>query len=157
MSSTVDVNVLVYASNAEAPERDRAVALLEHLADGPSLVVLLWPVLVGYLRVVTHPAVFASPLSYADAAGNLDRLLERPHVRTGGEVEGFWEAFRHTSDPVAPRGNLVPDAHLAALMAQHGVTRIWSRDRDLRRFDGAVVVDPFGERFRDGFGGSRKR
>lgn len=151
MSATVDVNVLVYASNEDAAEHERAVALLEHLAAGPGLVVLLWPALMGYLRLATHPAIFSSPLSPEAAASNVDSLLTRPHIRVAGEVDGFWEAFRRTAATVAPRGNLVPDAHLVALMVQHGISRIWSRDRDLRKFDEIRVLDPFAGRYRDGF------
>jgi uncharacterized protein len=82
-------------------------------------------------------------------------LIERPHVRTCGEIEGFWESYRHVTEGVHVRGNLVLDAHLVALMHQHGVSTMWSRDRDLRKFDGITVRDPFSDRFRDGFG-SRK-
>ncbi len=152
MSDTVDVNILVYASNAEAPEHGRASSLLEHLATGPSLVVLLWPALMSYLRLVTHPAIFAKPLAPEVAAANVESLIQRPHVRTAGEAEGFWAWYQAVASEVSVRGNLVPDAHLVALMRQHGVSKIWSRDRDLRKFDGIQVVDPFHDRYRDGFG-----
>ncbi len=152
MTETVDVNVLVYASNVDAPEHGRASALLGHLASGPSLVVLLWPTLMGYLRLATHPAIFSSPLSPEVAAANVESLIERPHVRAAGEVDAFWAWYRAVAAEVPARGNLVPDAHLVALMRQHGVSKIWSRDRDLRKFDGIQVADPFDDRYRDGFG-----
>lgn len=151
MSVTVDTNVLVYASNVDAPEHARAAALVAHLVAGPSLVMLLWPTVLGYLRVATHPSIFASPLSPAEAAANIESLLERPHVRVAGELEGFWDSYRRITAGVAPRGNLVPDAHLVTLMHQHGVERIWSRDRDLRKFDGVTVADPFTARYDAGF------
>lgn len=151
MSTTVDTNVLLYASNAAAAEHERARALIEHLAEGPALVVLLWPTLLGYLRLATHPAVFANPLSHADAAANVDALLALPHTRPAGETERFWSSYRQVAADVAPRGNLVPDAHLAALMHLHGVAHIWSRDRDLRKFDGIRISDPFADRYADGF------
>lgn len=153
MSVTVDANVLVYASNLDAPEHGRARELLAHLAAGPALVVLLWPTILGYLRLATHPAIFARPLSHADAVANVNALLSRPHVLAAGELDGFWETYRRVSDAVALRGNRVPDAHLVALMHQHGVTRIWSRDRDLRKFDGITVSDPFTTKYRDGWFG----
>lgn len=153
MSVTVDTNVLLYASNSDALEHERAGALLGHLAAGPSLVVLLWPTLMGYLRLATHPSIFSSPLAPAEALANVESLLQRPHVRAAGEIEGFWTSYRRVTDTVTSRGNLVPDAHLVALMHQHGVSRIWSRDRDLRKFDGITVSDPFTDRYRGGFGG----
>jgi toxin-antitoxin system PIN domain toxin len=157
VSETVDVNVLVYASNSDAPEHERAAALVAHLAAGPGLVVLLWPVLMGYLRLATHPSVFSAPLSYADAMGNVDSLLARPNIRVAGEGDSFWDTYQRSTIELAPRGNLVPDAHLVALMLQHGVSTIWSRDRDLRKFDGIAVADPFADRYRDGFDGPPRR
>jgi len=78
-------------------------------------------------------------------------LLARPHIRAAGELDGFWQTHLQVTADVSTRGNLVPDAHLVALMIQQGVTTIWSRDRDLRKFDGISVVDPFDDRCRDGF------
>jgi predicted nucleic acid-binding protein len=72
---------------------------------------------------------------------NASALLGRPHVRTPGELEGFWEIYLATSGGRA-RGNEVPDAHLAALMRQHGVGVIYTRDSGFRRFDGIEARNP---------------
>jgi toxin-antitoxin system PIN domain toxin len=152
LSVTVDTNVLVYASNPRVPENERASALLAHLAAGPALVVLLWPTLISYVRLVTGSFVYPQPLTHAEAVANVGSLLDRSHVRAVGESDAFWETYQRVAEPVAPRGNLVSDAHLVALMHQHGVSRIWSRDRDLRKFDGITVTDPFAARYRSGFG-----
>jgi toxin-antitoxin system PIN domain toxin len=142
MSATLDVNVLVYASDRAAHEHDRAEALVRRLAAGPEILYLFWPVLLGYLRVVTHPGILANPLSPVDAIRNVEALLDRPHARAPGEGDGFWPIFRSTAGD-RPRANEIPDAHLAALMRQHGVRVIWTRDRDFRRFDGIEPRDPF--------------
>jgi toxin-antitoxin system PIN domain toxin len=142
MSSTIDTNVLVHASNEEDPLHARAVELVQRLAAGPELVYLFWPVLLGYLRIVTHPAILPTPLSPAIAIRNVEALLDRPHVRAPGELDGFWTVFRATAGD-RPRGNEVPDAHLVALMRQHGVRVIHTRDRDFRRFEGIDPRDPF--------------
>lgn len=142
MSVTLDANVLVYASNeAEAVHKD-ARQLVTRLAAGPELVYLFWPVLLGYLRIVTHPAILPRPLNPHEATANVESLLDRPHVRTAGEAEGFWKLFRATGQDRA-RGNDVPDAHLATLMRQNGVRVIYTRDRGFRRFPDIDAVDPF--------------
>jgi uncharacterized protein len=97
----------------------------------------------AYLRIATHPAVFARPLTAVEAIGNVEQLLVRPHVRTTGEQERFWERFREVADDAMLSGNLVPDAHLVALMLENDVRTIWTRDRDLRRFPRVEVRDPF--------------
>lgn len=141
MTSTVDANVLVYASNVVDPAHRPARALIERLAAGPDLVYLFWPTVLSYLRIVTHPGILPNPLSFGEATANITTLLERAHIRTAGEHEGFWPLFLATAG-MQTRGNAVPDAHLAALMRQHGVTTIYTRDRDFRTYDGLDVRDP---------------
>lgn len=151
MSQTLDTNVLLYASNDGAPEQERAMALLQHLAAGPDLVVLLWPVVMGYLRIATHPAIFSRPLSHADAVANVDGLVARPHVRLVGEGERLWDIYRGVTSEVPARGNGVPDAHLVALMIEHGISSIWSRDSDFRKYPSITAHDPFADRYGEGF------
>lgn len=141
MSATVDANILVYASNQGDPVHPQAIELVQRLAAGPDLLYLFWPVVLGYLRIVTHPAILPKPLGAREAAANAEALLRRPHVRTPGEGDGFWELFRSTSRDQA-RGNDVPDAHVVTLMRQHGVRRIYSRDSGLRRYAEVEVIDP---------------
>ena len=141
MSVTVDVNVLVYASNRGDPAHEGSRELLERLAAGSSLLYLFWPALLGYLRIVTHPAILPRPLAPRLAMRNVEQLLALPHVRAPGEAASFWQHFRAVAGE-RPRGNDIPDAHLAALMRQHEVRIIYTRDRDFRRFDGIDVRDP---------------
>ncbi|MFB3737402.1 MAG: TA system VapC family ribonuclease toxin [Candidatus Velamenicoccus archaeovorus] len=143
MSSTVDVNVLLYASDSSSGFHAKARELLDRLARGPDLLYLFWPVLLGYLRIATHPGIFPKPLSADRAVGNVDQLVALPHARTPGEEPGFWEMYRATTSSVVVRGNAVPDAHLVALMRQNGVSTLWSHDRDFRRFEQIKVLDPF--------------
>jgi toxin-antitoxin system PIN domain toxin len=142
VSATVDANVLVYASNEGDPVHASARALIERLAAGPDLVYLFWPALMAYLRIVTHPGILPRPLAPSIAIANITALLSLPHVRTPGEGEAFWSLFQRTAGDHV-RGNAVADAHLAALMRQHGVSTIYTRDRDYRRFEGIRVEDPF--------------
>jgi len=143
VSYTVDANVLLYASDESSPVHARARELVGRLADGPEIAYLFWPTVMAYLRIATHPAVFARPLSIVEAVGNVEQLLARPHVRTTGEGEAFWRAFRVAADDALPSGNLVPDAHLVTLMAENDVRTIWTRDRAFRRFPRIEVRDPF--------------
>jgi uncharacterized protein len=143
MSSAVDVNVLLYASDETSPFHERALALVDRLATGPDLLYLFWPVVMGYLRMATHPSIFSKPLSPDDARDNVGQLLGLPHARTAGESEGFWDVYSTATQGLVVRGNLVPDAHLVALMRQNGVGTLWSHDRDFRKFDKVRVQDPF--------------
>jgi toxin-antitoxin system PIN domain toxin len=144
LSSTVDVNVLVYASDGSSPYKVAAVELLERLAQGPEILYLFWPVVIGYLRISTHSAIFPRPLSIEAATQNIDQLLTLPHTRTRGEGEDFWRVYRTVTSGIAVKGNLVADAHLASLVREYGVDTLWTHDRDFRKFDGIRIRDPFG-------------
>ena len=142
MSVTVDTNILLYASNGDDPLCARARELVERLAHGPDLLYLFWPTIMGFLRIATHPAIFPSPASPEQAMAAIMALLERPTVRTETEGAGFWEIYRATAGNDT-RGNHVPDSHVAALMREHGVAVIYTRDRDFRRYEGIEARDPF--------------
>lgn len=141
MSAAIDTNILLYASNSSSESFETAFALVERLARGPELLYVFWPVAMGFLRLSTNPALTDRPLSPAEALASLSDLLERDHVRTPGEGPGFLGAYRETAS-AGTRGKDVTDAHIAALMRQHGVGTIYTRDRDFRRFDGVKVEDP---------------
>jgi len=152
MTSTLDTNVLVFAVDESSSRQDRARRLIDWVTSGPQVVHLFWPALLGFIRVATHPSIFAHPLSAEAAEDAVERLLSRPYVLVGGELEDFWGAYRRAGVGLRPRANLVSDAHLVALMHQHGVSTIWSNDRDFRKFSDISVKDPFADRYAAGFG-----
>ncbi len=92
--------------------------------------------------MATHPSIFARPLSHDEAAGNVEALLALPHLRALGEEENFWDAYRAVAREVPTRGNLVPDAHLATVLRQHGVRTLYTHDRDFLKFGFLDVRDP---------------
>ncbi len=142
MSYAVDANILLYAANATIPENARAVQFLKECARRGEVMCLAWPTVMAFLRISTHPVIFPNPLSWDQAAEYVDALLELPHVRTISELEGFWAVYREVADDVRPRGNLVPDAHLAAIMKQNGVITLYTNDSDFRKFEFLKVHNP---------------
>ncbi len=143
MTYSLDANVLLYASDRSSPRHDSAIAFLRQCADRPQLLCLTWPTVMAYLRIATHPGIFSSPLPSAEAQSGIDALLALPHVRVLSEQEGFFEIYKGVCAGAGVRGNLVPDAHVAAILLQNGVRVIYSSDRDFRRFEQLEVRDPF--------------
>jgi len=143
VSYALDVNVLLYASNRSSDRYNAARRFLDSCAAGPEILCLAWPVLMAYIRIATHPRIFEHPLSPGEALGNVLALLSLPHVRGISEQEGFPDAYQHVTANLVVRGNLVPDAHLAAILFQHGVRTLYTGDRDFRKFETLDVRDPF--------------
>jgi hypothetical protein len=143
VSFSCDVNVLLYASDASSPVHDVARGFLEEITSGSDLFCLAWPTVMSYLRIATHPGIFERPLTPAEALANVESLANLPHVRLLSEEPGFLEAYREVARSLPIRGNLVPDAHVAVLLRQHGVSTLYTRDTDFRKFDFLDVRDPF--------------
>lgn len=144
MSFAVDVNILLYASDRASPHCPGAMEFLERCASGTEVCCFAWPTLMGYLRMSTHPAIFKTPLSPPEAMRNVEAFLGLPHVRVLSEEEGFWTIYRQVTHGMAVRGNVVPDAHLAAILRQHDVKTLHTNDADFKRFDFLDVRNPLG-------------
>jgi uncharacterized protein len=142
LSFSVDVNILIYASDRGSPFHERAQAFLSAKAKDRELFCIAWTTAMAYVRIVTHAGILDSPLTPAEALTNIASLEQLPHVRMLTEKEGFLAAYQEVigEDPV--RGKLVPDAHLAAILRQHGVRALYTNDTDFRRFPWLEVRNP---------------
>ena len=110
MSFSVDVNILLYASDTRSECHQKAATFLQSIAQGTEVCYLAWPTIMSYLHMATHSRMFASPLSPSEAGGNINQLLSRPHIRSLSEGEGFWSVYTQVASELPVRGNLVPDA-----------------------------------------------
>jgi toxin-antitoxin system PIN domain toxin len=144
VSYSIDVNILLYASDRSSPKHQAALSFLESRSSGGELFCLAWPVMMSYLRIATHPRIFSHPISPKQALDNVEALLNLPHVRVLAEGEGFLNIYREVAGAFPVRGNLVPDAHLAALLRQHDVPTLYTNDADFRKFPFLKVLSPFG-------------
>jgi len=140
----VDTNILVYARRSEAPHHAQAHTLLERLAQGDQPWALPWPCVYEFLRVVTHPRVFDPPTALEVAMEDLESLIQSPSLVMLGEGPRHEASMRQAVLSGRATGNLVHDAHIAALLLENGVRELWTVDRDFSRFPGLRVVDPFG-------------
>jgi toxin-antitoxin system PIN domain toxin len=142
VSFGIDVNLLLYASDQSSPQHARATAFLQRCAQEGQVFCLAWLTLMSYLRMATHPSIFGRPLTPDEAMRNVEALMALPHCRVISERDGFWGVYRDVTRSVPARGNLVPDAHLAAVLRQNGVARLYTNDRDFRKFTFLDVRDP---------------
>lgn len=145
MSYAVDVSVLLHASDETSALMPRAAAFLAGRAQAREVCCIAWTTVMAYLRLATHAGVFAEPLTPQEAMANIEALLRLPQVRLLAEEEGFWDVYRSVTGRLPVRGQLVPDAHLAALLRQHGVATLYTDNKDFLKFEFLRVRDPFEE------------
>ena len=137
----VDVNLLLYAVDETSPAHEPARSWLERTLSGPGTVGLPWQVLLAFVRLSTRAAVFAHPLSADEALDIVDGWLAQPAVTVPHPGPRHPAVLRELLAAVGVAGNLVSDAHLAALAVEHGA-ELCSRDADFTRFPGVKWVDP---------------
>jgi len=140
----VDTNVLVFAEIVTSRHHEAAHRLLRELAEGAVPWALPWPCVYEFLRVVTHPRIFHPPVPLERALSDLGHILASPSLRLLQETPRHPEVMATVLRDSRVKGNLIHDAHIAALCLEHGVTELLTGDRDFARFPGLRVRDPFG-------------
>lgn len=130
-----DVNVLVYAHRADAPRHAAYRQWLEALVQSDQAYGVAELVLSGFLRVVTHPRVFNPPSSLADGLAFAHLLRGQPNAVLIAPGPRHWDIFAGLCRAAGVKGNLIPDAYLAALAIESGSEWV-TTDRDYSRFPG---------------------
>lgn len=137
----VDANVLVHAVNEAAPEHKTASSWLRAALEGAEAVGLPWTVVLAFLRLTTHPAVFPRPLTAIAATDAVERWLAAAPAIVVEPGRRHLSIVRGLLAHAGTAGNLVGDAHLAAVALEHGATVV-SFDRDFGRFEGVRSLVP---------------
>ena len=137
----IDANILLYAVDRDSPWHDPARGWLEAQMNGAARVGLPWQSLTAFLRISTHPRALAHPLHAVDAWAYVPAWLDAPTAWTPVATDRHAAVLRALVERYAVTGNLVSDAHLAALAIEHGVA-IASADTDFARFTEIRWVNP---------------
>ncbi len=131
----VDVNVLLYAVDERSPHHGRAVKWLDGALNGQQTVAFAWSVLLAFVRLSTHPAIFPRPLLVGDAVAVARAWLGQPTSIVLEPTDGHLDRLDELLADTGTGGNLVTDAHLAVLAIEHGCELV-SFDGDFARFPG---------------------
>ncbi len=131
----VDVNVLIYAHREEVDRHDEYGRWLEEQGNAETAFGISDLVLSGFIRIVTHPRIFKTPSPLPDALAFANALRALPNAVPVSPGERHWGIFAGLCEATGARGNLIPDAYLAALAIESGAEWI-TRDRDYSRFPG---------------------
>ena len=139
----LDANVLLYAYIEELPQHEQTSRWLEHLLEHQAeTVAVAWAGASAFLRVATNKRIFKQPWSIGEVAERLDGLLLHPMIQIIGPTERHWAIFRKILTEMKISGDVVMDAHIAALAVEHNAS-VATADKDFRRFlDYVKIIDP---------------
>jgi toxin-antitoxin system PIN domain toxin len=141
----LDANLLIYAWDQGSAQHEAARTWLDRQLNELARVGLPWPSLLTFVRLVSNPRVFERPQTVAAAWAQVERWLDVPAAWIPAPTARHREVLGHLLVAAAPRANLVPDAHLAALAVEHGLV-LCSSDRDFARFPGLKWENPLSGR-----------
>ncbi len=137
-----DINILIYAFRTDSQDHARHREWLEAVIDGPEAYAVSPQVLCSFIRITTHPRIYAHPSRMEDALSFARVLLEQPQARLVVPGPDHWTIFETLCRESAATGNLVQDAWFAALAMESGCEWI-TVDRDYARFKGLRWRLPF--------------
>jgi uncharacterized protein len=132
---TPDVNLLLYAVNADSAQHRAARSWLEAAFASAGGIGFCWPTLVGFLRLSTRSSIFGQPLTLEHALELVDAWLGHPGARLIAPTERHAALLSSLLLARGRGGNLVSDAHIAALAIEHGA-ELGTFDRDFEQFTG---------------------
>lgn len=140
-----DLNLLIHAYNSASPVHAEARGWWEELLSRPAPAVgLAWVVVLGYVRLTTHPRVMANPLTASAACADVESWLAQPQVTLLHPGERHAVTLFHLLRNLGTAGNLTTDAHLAALAMEYQAT-LHTTDADFARFSGLRWENPLVE------------
>jgi toxin-antitoxin system PIN domain toxin len=137
----IDSNLLLYAKFEDVPQHRRARAWFEEQLNGAIRIGIPWQVWLAFVRLATNGRIFAQPLTMAAAWTQVMELLDHPKVWIPEATEEHASVLRDLLLEANVTGNLVADAHLAALALEHGLT-VCSADSDFARFPSVSWLNP---------------
>jgi toxin-antitoxin system PIN domain toxin len=137
----VDANVLIYAVNTSSTHHEAARTWLDGALGGEETVGFAWSVLLAFLRLTTHPAVFPQPLDAGAATAIVRAWTEQPTARLIDPTPRHLDVLSGLLAESGTAANLVSDAHLAALAVEHDAVLV-TFDADFGRFAGLRTERP---------------
>lgn len=137
-----DTNFLVYAHRRDSPWFEPAQQALRQLVEGMATWAIPWPCVHEFLAISTHPKIYRPPTELSRALDQVTALLASPSVMVLSETAGYWLVLRRLLSQGQVTGPRVHDARIAALCLSHGVSELWSADRDFTRFPELKTRNP---------------
>jgi toxin-antitoxin system PIN domain toxin len=138
----VDTNLLVYAHRRDSDWHVPAAQALRGLAEGRAQWAIPWPCIHEFVAITTHPRIYSPPSKLEEALAQVRAWLSSPSVVLLSEGPEHVDAFEGAVMSGKAAGPRVHDAKIAALCAEHGISELWTADRDFGRFPAIRAHNP---------------
>lgn len=138
----VDTNLLVYAHRKDSEWHPRAAEKIAELAERRAAWAIPWPCIHEFMAIATHPRIYDPPSAASAVVDQVEAWRESPSLVLLSESSGYWLRLREIVEAGKVMGPKIHDARIAALCLEHGVSTLWSADRDFNRFPALSTTNP---------------
>ena len=138
----IDSNILIYAHRQDSKWHRPALLSINNIIAQSGFWAITWPSVHEFVLISTHPRIYAPPTTLQQAIAQMELWMSAPNVRILGETSSHWEELKTLALHGQIVGPLIHDARIAAICLQHGVTELWTADRDFSRFPKLKTRNP---------------
>ena len=138
----LDTNLLVYAHREDSEFHLIAREQIDRLRHQPAPWAIPWPCVHEFIAIVTHPNIYKPASKIGEALGAVDAWLAGGNLHLLSESPGYFEKLREIAASAHVKGPRIHDARIAALCLHHGISELWSADRDFSAFPQIKTRNP---------------
>jgi|SRR5215211_198978 len=138
----LDSNILVYAHRRDLPQHVMALQAIERLIAAGRTWAVPWPCIHEFLAVVTSARIFKTPTSTQTAITVVREFGDQPQARLLAEAQHHVDILDRLCHNANVTGSKIHDARIAAICIGHGVSQLWTADRDFSYFPELKTANP---------------
>ena len=138
----VDTNILVYAHRRDSQWHKPASQVLKTLAEGKAAWAIAWPCLHEFISISTNKRVYQPASTLGEALAQVEAWMQSPQLQLLSEQMGYWAELKSLAETGLTTGAQIHDARIAAICLQHGVSELWTADRDFLKFPALKARNP---------------
>jgi len=133
--------LLIYAAHESTAEHKQTKAWIEKVLNSQNRVAIPWDNFLAFIRISTNPRIFKEPLTTKEAVWQVENWQSLENVWVPQPGDNYLKILSELLIQSNATGNLVTDAHLAALAIENGLT-LCSTDRDFAKFKNVKWLNP---------------
>jgi toxin-antitoxin system PIN domain toxin len=138
----VDTNILVYAHRIESPWHAAAKQCIATVSMGNAQWTIPWPCIHEFIGITTHSRIYVVPTPIVLALEQVQAWCQSPSMTAIGETGVHLKTLTAIASAAKLSGPKIHDAKIAAICLQHGVTELWTSDRDFSLFPALKTRNP---------------
>ena len=138
----IDTNILIYSHRMDAAQFEMASSAIENLSRNGEEWAIPWPCIAEFISIVSGPAFGQNATPLEIAIETIKTWLAHPNCLALSETDDSFEILAELAIRAKLKGSAIHDARIAAICLSHGVSELWTADRDFQKFPDLRTRNP---------------